>query len=458
MTVTGLVSGIGGWDKSNKARGGVEGLRPSTSGIDLRQGEGGEELRQVRVAFDAVETAFDMQEGGGGPAGDLVGLQAPAGDLGGLGAVVAHDIFNRVGGQQRDVEGGRDVELVQGNQLVAGLGETGGGGRVERGEEGLQGGERLATGGFALGQAQPSPQAPRLGLVALAQVAEEIALFVDEAALDDCGGPKREHRRLQGGRAVEDGQQAAAGRRPEASALQTGDQRGADDRVFTGPNLKVQEDLFPGGTQAQGDHHHRAVAQAHAIEHESEEGHFPEVALPHFGDLGRRGFDPVPGGRRLAHHALTGPLLAARAHARLQRGDDRRGVVARRPHGRVAREPVLLLRAIAGQLAHPRPDDRLAAPAGVAGAALAAGAPIRRPWPRIMTRSAQGGDLLQQHLLGNAAQAVAHQGQEKFLVLYRRGLRRRGWLVVFFHGWWFLGFLLPTAFTGSGTTIHPAIF
>jgi ABC-type sulfate transport system permease component len=60
-----------------------------------------------------------------------------------------------------------------------------------------------------------------------------------------------------------------------------------------------------------------------------------------------------------------------------------------------------------------------------------------------MTRSAQGGDLLQQHLLGNAAQAVAHQGQEKFLVLYRRGLRRRGWLVVFFHGWWFLGFLLP---------------
>jgi hypothetical protein len=31
--------------------------------------------------------------------------------------------------------------------------------------------------------------------------------------------------------------------------------------------------------------------------------------------------------------------------------------------GRVAREPVLLLRAIAGQLAHPRPDDRLAAPA-----------------------------------------------------------------------------------------------
>ena len=84
------------------------------------------------------------------------------------------------------MEGGRDVELVQGNQLVAGLGETGGGGRVERGEEGLQGGERLATGGFALGQAQPSPQAPRLGLVALAQVAEEIALFVDEAALDDC--------------------------------------------------------------------------------------------------------------------------------------------------------------------------------------------------------------------------------------------------------------------------------
>jgi hypothetical protein len=212
MTVTGLVSGIGGWDKSNKARGGVEGLRPSTSGIDLRQGEGGEELRQVRVAFDAVETAFDMQEGGGGPAGDLVGLQAPAGDLGGLGAVVAHDIFNRVGGQQRDVEGGRDVELVQGNQLVAGLGETGGGGRVERGEEGLQGGERLATGGFALGQAQPSPQAPRLGLVALAQVAEEIALFVDEAALDDCGGPKREHRRLQGGRAVEDSSRACAPR------------------------------------------------------------------------------------------------------------------------------------------------------------------------------------------------------------------------------------------------------
>ena len=150
----------------------MEGRSPSTSGIDLRPAEGGEELGQVGVTFDAMEATFDVQERRGGPAGDLVGLEPPAGNLGGLGAVVAHDVLDRVGGQERDVQGGRDVELVQGDKLVAGLGEAGGGGRIEREQEALQGGERFATGGFALGQAQPSPQARRLGVVALAQVCQ----------------------------------------------------------------------------------------------------------------------------------------------------------------------------------------------------------------------------------------------------------------------------------------------
>lgn len=156
-----------------------------------------------------MEAAFDVQESGGGPAGDLVSLESPAGDLGGLGAVVAHDVLNRIGGQERDVEGGRDVELVQGDELIAGLGETGGGGRIERAQEGLQSGERFATSGRTLRQTQSSPQPCRLSVIALAQVAEEVALFVNDTALDESGGPKREHRRLQGRRAIEDGQQAA---------------------------------------------------------------------------------------------------------------------------------------------------------------------------------------------------------------------------------------------------------
>ena len=47
MAALGLVSGIGGLDKSNQARGGVEGRSPSTSGIGLRQEEGGEELGEI---------------------------------------------------------------------------------------------------------------------------------------------------------------------------------------------------------------------------------------------------------------------------------------------------------------------------------------------------------------------------------------------------------------------------
>ena len=43
---------------------GVEGRSLSTSGIDRGHDEGGEELGQVGVAFDAMEAAFDVQEGG----------------------------------------------------------------------------------------------------------------------------------------------------------------------------------------------------------------------------------------------------------------------------------------------------------------------------------------------------------------------------------------------------------
>lgn len=45
------------------------------------------------MPLDAVEAALDVEESGGGPTGDLVGLQAPAGDPGGLAAIVAHDVL-----------------------------------------------------------------------------------------------------------------------------------------------------------------------------------------------------------------------------------------------------------------------------------------------------------------------------------------------------------------------------
>ena len=76
------------------------------------------------MTLDAVEAALDVEERGGGPAGDLVGLQAPAGDPGGLAAVVPHDVLNGVGGQEGEVERGRDVELMQGDEVVAGLREA----------------------------------------------------------------------------------------------------------------------------------------------------------------------------------------------------------------------------------------------------------------------------------------------------------------------------------------------
>jgi hypothetical protein len=88
-----LVSGIGWLDKSYIARGGVEGREPLHPGSELRESEGCQEFGEIGVALDAVEAALDMEKGGGSPAGDLVGLQAPAGDPGGLAAVIPHDVL-----------------------------------------------------------------------------------------------------------------------------------------------------------------------------------------------------------------------------------------------------------------------------------------------------------------------------------------------------------------------------
>lgn len=147
-------------------------------GSQHRQRESGHEFGQVGVAFEAMEAEFDVQQGGGGPAGELVGLQPPPGDLGGLAAIVPHDVLDRVGREQRAVQGGRDIELVQGDKRLAGLIEAGGGGGVERQQEGPQLRERFAAGHFASGQAQPLPQACGLRVVTFAQVAVEIALLV----------------------------------------------------------------------------------------------------------------------------------------------------------------------------------------------------------------------------------------------------------------------------------------
>ena len=55
------------------------------------------------MALDAAEARFYVQQGSGALSRDLIGLGSPTGDLGGLPPVVAHDVFNGVGGQQRAI-------------------------------------------------------------------------------------------------------------------------------------------------------------------------------------------------------------------------------------------------------------------------------------------------------------------------------------------------------------------
>lgn len=219
----GLVSGFGGLSKSCKTRGGVEGA-PSTSGSERRQGEVLQKDGERGMAFDAVESGLNVQEGGGGPAGDLIGRGLPPGDPDGLPAIIEHDVFNGVGGEQRDVQGGGHVEPMQGDELVAGLVETGEAGGIARGHEGPQRGQRFAASVRALGEPQSPPQPFHLRMVPLPQIAVEIAFFVHEAALGERVGPGGQHRGLQGGGAIQHHQQAMAGERPEAASLQAGDQ------------------------------------------------------------------------------------------------------------------------------------------------------------------------------------------------------------------------------------------
>ena len=54
-------------------------------------------------------------------------------------------------------------------------------------------GEGLAAGLLALGHAAPFPQARGLGVVAVAEISVEIALLVDDSALDEGSGPGGEH-------------------------------------------------------------------------------------------------------------------------------------------------------------------------------------------------------------------------------------------------------------------------
>jgi len=66
----------------------VEGA-PSTTGSERRHGKVFQEDGESRITLEAVEAAFDVEERGGGPAGDLVGRGLPPGDLDSLAAVVA---------------------------------------------------------------------------------------------------------------------------------------------------------------------------------------------------------------------------------------------------------------------------------------------------------------------------------------------------------------------------------
>ena len=194
--------------------------------------------------------------------------------------------------------------------------------------------------------------------------------------------------------------------------MQAGHQRRAHGRVLTGPDLEIQDPLFPGAGQSQRHHHHGVIAHKHPVEHDPEKGRLAQITLAQFGDLGRRRFNPVAGGSRLAHHALVGPGLAARAHPSPQRGHDRRRVVTRLADHRVARQHVLAFRAIAALFAHPRTHNRFPAPIGIAGAALAAGSPILRSSLRPMAFATQRVNLLFEHLLRFHPQAVAQQAHK----------------------------------------------
>ena len=66
-------------------------------GLCRRPRKGRHEFGKIGVAFDPMESAFDMQQGGGGPAGELVGFETPVRNLGGLPPIVAHYVFDSVG-------------------------------------------------------------------------------------------------------------------------------------------------------------------------------------------------------------------------------------------------------------------------------------------------------------------------------------------------------------------------
>lgn len=251
------------------------------------------------MTFDTTEAALNVQEGGGGPARDLVGGRLPTGDFGGLAAIVAHHVFDGVGRQQRDVQRRGHVEAVQGDELIARLVETGQAGGVARGDETPQFGQRFAAGHGAFGQTQAPPQARRFGVIAAAEITVEIALFVHQAALDERVGPGGEHGGLERGGTVEHRQEPVAGNRRETARLQAGDQRFGDGGVFAGAGLEVQDHLVAIARQSQCHHDHGIGGQCHAVEHEAEKLRAPQIAFPQFGYLGRGGFDPMARSRAL---------------------------------------------------------------------------------------------------------------------------------------------------------------
>ncbi len=197
------------------------------------------------------------------------------------------------------------IELAQGDERFAGLIEADRRGSVEGAQERPQMAERFAAADFALGPAQPSPQPSGFGVVTFAQVAVEIALLVDQTALDAGRRPQRQHRRLQRRRAIEHREQAAAGRRAKAPALQARDQRGAHDRVLTESDLEVQEHLLSFAGQTQRNPDHRATSHAHTVADEPEKRCRAQLPLAQFGNIGGRRLDPVAGGGGLAHHVLA---------------------------------------------------------------------------------------------------------------------------------------------------------
>ena len=78
MAVRDWFQGLGDGTRAIKLGEVWRGVSPSISGIDLKPGESREELWQIGVTFDAMEAAFDVQERGGGPARNLIGLEPPA--------------------------------------------------------------------------------------------------------------------------------------------------------------------------------------------------------------------------------------------------------------------------------------------------------------------------------------------------------------------------------------------